>query len=606
MADSQADEKEVYALQSAVATNMNRLRQGIDGLRPIHNRWIGNNGISINLIAQLTALKSSLANIHDWLNHALADIHPQLLSDLAVLMTSCGMLVRHLDALINRLQQRDHDALDYAIKLKYVIGSKSMERLREVAQGQNEAVTLLLAACKCHATAQRKILLHKSRQIRAHDVKSLKVLTRSSKVNGGCLKVLTHASGIIQWFKFVYYIKLLRKQPEHHPTEEEYEIAAATSRSDAIDRALQEDATALRRETKLVIMGNRNSGKELVMHQLKALYADGYHPIDARKPFRYAMRSNIRLLIHAIIDLLKDTGIHLPSELNQHFAILLHEVETVDDSQQISQEAVKAVQAIWTCPQFSTIYLRNFEIDFPQYSPYFAQEIERIASPDYIPSEADVIRLDMSTRGVKELRFNWGELDVHLFNISTNVPIHFRNRWYHQLEGATALVYAVDISLYDRLYFGQATQSQLLDDLAAFESWSTSERFANSSIILLLNNFTRFREKLAHVPLQTLFKDFVPTETDPETSARTYILRRFKEVNRNRLSIYSFWVDLDMSDNTHLYAALKKTIQHIQQRKARQEVFSGNNSSIGTGNRSGTGLANRLLPSRSDTASRDS
>lgn len=148
MADSQTDEKEVYALLNAVANNMNRLRQGIDGLRPIHNRWIGNNGTSINLIAQLTALKSSLANMHDWLNHAISDIHPQLLSDLTVLMGSCGLLVRHLDDLVDRLQQRDNDSFDCAIKLKYAVGSRSMERLREVAQGQNEAVTLLLAACK--------------------------------------------------------------------------------------------------------------------------------------------------------------------------------------------------------------------------------------------------------------------------------------------------------------------------------------------------------------------------------------------------------------------------------------------------------------------------
>jgi guanine nucleotide-binding protein G(i) subunit alpha len=124
-----------------------------------------------------------------------------------------------------------------------------------------------LAAClpvirdlitRSHATAQRKILLHKSRQIRSRDVNSLKVLTRSSKVNGGCIRILTQVSGMIQWMRYLYYIKLLREEPEHTPTEEDYEIAAASSRSDAIDRALQHDATTLRRETKLVMMGNVN------------------------------------------------------------------------------------------------------------------------------------------------------------------------------------------------------------------------------------------------------------------------------------------------------------------------------------------------------------
>lgn len=392
----------------------------------------------------------------------------------------------------------------------------------------------------------------------------------------------------------------MRREPEEHiPTGEDYETEAATIRSDAIDRALQEDATTLRRETKLVLMGDRNSGKQLIMKQMKVLYAEGYYPTEERRGYRDAVRSTVRLLVHSIIDLLKDTGINLPRELNQEFAILLHEVETVD-THQITPEAAQAIDSIWSCPEFSNLFIRNFEIDFPQYAAYFAQEIARIGSPDYIPNEADIIRLNTGNSGIKELRFNWDELDVHLFNIGGHIPEQFRKRWFHQLEGATSLMYVVDVSQYDRPYLGQPNESQLLEDFATFEGWASSEKFSHSSIILLLNNFTRFREKLPHSPLRTFFPDFMPSEADPETSARQYILRRFKDVNRNRLSIYSFWVDLEMSDNQHLYAALKKTLQHIQQRKAREEVWNASASSMGSGNRSLTGLGRVLSGSRSN------
>lgn len=148
MADSQLNEKAVLALSGAVDTNMNQLRHSIDGLRQIHNRSKDDNGTSINLIAQLTALRSNLGLMHDWLSHGVADMHPQLLSDLDILMTSCALLVRHLETLIDRLQHPDHVSLDCATRLKYTVGSRSMDRLRNVAQGQNEAVNLLLAACK--------------------------------------------------------------------------------------------------------------------------------------------------------------------------------------------------------------------------------------------------------------------------------------------------------------------------------------------------------------------------------------------------------------------------------------------------------------------------
>jgi guanine nucleotide-binding protein subunit alpha len=385
---------------------------------------------------------------------------------------------------------------------------------------------------------------------------------------------------MIQWFRYLFYIKLFRKNNDDLPTEQDYLDAAALMRSEAIDRRLAEEATSLHRETKLVLMGAPNSGKELIMRQMKVLYAEGY-PREERMGYRHAVRSTVRLLIHAIIDLIKDTGINLPNDLNHDFAILLYEVETVD-LKKISPEAVQAVRNLWGAPSFSTLFVRNFEIDFPQYSSYFAHEIQRMSEDDYVPSEADIIRLNHSMGGIKELRFTWDELDVHFFNISGYIPDQFRKRWFHQLENASALIYTVDVATYDRPYFGQSTESQLLDDIATFESWANSPKFSGSSIILLLNNFTRFREKLVHSPLTTFFPEYYPGP-DPETSARQYILKRFKDVNRNRLSIYSFWVDLDMSDNQHLYAALKKTLNHIQLRKARSEVWNSNvgNSSIG-------------------------
>ncbi|KAF2853176.1 guanine nucleotide-binding protein-like protein alpha-3 subunit [Plenodomus tracheiphilus IPT5] len=578
----ETNEKRVHALISAVGNNRERLH--IDELRKIHDR--ASNDSSINLIAQLTALKSNLGTIQDWLNFAIHDLHPQLLSDLDVLMVSCGSLVRHLDTLTERLGQPDNDAMDFAVKLKYAVGCRSMERLRDVAQRQNEAVTLLLAACKCHASAQRKILLHKSRQIRKEDAANLKTLARSTRWNGSCIGVLTQISRMIQWFRFLFHMKLAQNEVDRDmtPTGEWYEFAAAANRSDAIDRALQEEATTLRRETKLVMVGDFNSGKQLVMHQMKVLYAEGYHSQEQRAEYCYAVRSTVRLLIHSMIDLLKDTGIALPPHLTQHFAILLTEVETTDINH-ITPEAVTALSAIWLSPEFSSLYTRNFEIDFPQYAPYFAQEAPRIAHKDYVPTEADIIRLNRDLGGIKEVRFHWDELSVHLFNINGHIPTQFQKRWFHQLENATSLVYTVDVSRYDRPHLGQAAESQLLYDFQAFESWATSPKFANSSIILLLNNFSRFCDKLQHLPLQTFFPEYKPSEAaDAETSARRYILKRFKDLNRNRLSIYSFWVDLDMSDNQHLYAALKKTLQHIQQRKARSEVWSEDGTSASAGN----------------------
>lgn len=142
-----ADEKNVFALISAIGALRDRLRHNIDGLRQIHNRRKDGNGSPINLIAQLTALKSSYGSIQDWLDGSGSDLHPQLLTDLDMLTHSSDELSRYVNSLIKTFQQSDLRAADFAAKLKYALASRTMGRLQTVAQRQNDAVNLLLAAC---------------------------------------------------------------------------------------------------------------------------------------------------------------------------------------------------------------------------------------------------------------------------------------------------------------------------------------------------------------------------------------------------------------------------------------------------------------------------
>lgn len=146
------DDKRALALMAAVTSNMDRLRQGIDALRQLHDCFRDDSGASINLIAQLSALKSNLGEMHDWMHYAISDIHPQLLSDLDVLMVSCGLLADNLEALTSQMRQPDHVHTDFATKLKFAVGTRSMARLRSVAKRQTDAVNLLLAACKWYVS----------------------------------------------------------------------------------------------------------------------------------------------------------------------------------------------------------------------------------------------------------------------------------------------------------------------------------------------------------------------------------------------------------------------------------------------------------------------
>lgn len=435
-------------------------------------------------------------------------------------------------------------------------------------------------------------MLHKSRQIRQEDVANLKLLSQSSRWSSGCIAGLTQLSCFVQWLKLLFNKKSSQNPLDRNisPSDANYEHIEAINRSEAIDRALQREATNLRHETKLILVGKINSGKDLLMHQLKTIYAEGHQPANERIKHRCQIIQVVYSLMQSMADLLKDTGVSLPSELNQHFATLLNELEAGNES--ITPDAAKAIDRLWSSSQFSKLYDHNFEIDFPQYAPYFAQEVARIADQDYVPTEADIIRLNQSMRGIKELRFNWDELDIHLFNIKEGFPDQFRDRWFHQLEGAAALMYTIDVSLYDKPSPTQPNESLLMDEFRSFESWISQPGFSTSSIIIIFNNYTRFTRKMPHSPLEKFFPDYSPSKSEPEISARQYIMRHLKTVNHRGLFFYSFWVDLDTSDNKQLYSALKTTLSQIQQRRTQEEAQSSTRPTPDSEGHSKTSLSN--------------
>ena len=76
----------------------------------------------------------------------------------------------------------------------------------------------------------------------------------------------------------------------------------------------------------------------------------------------------------------------------------------------------------------------------------------------------------------------------------------------------------------------------LQDSLRLFESVVNSRWFRRTSIILLLGESDVFKTKLGRAPLERYFPDYTG---GPDTNkAAKYILWRFMQTNRARLSIY--------------------------------------------------------------------
>ena len=79
-------------------------------------------------------------------------------------------------------------------------------------------------------------------------------------------------------------------------------------------------------------------------------------------------------------------------------------------------------------------------------------------------------------------------------------------------------------------------QNRMAESLVLFDSVINSRWFLRTSIILFLNKIDVFKSKLPKVPLEKYFPEY--TGGPDINKAAKYILWRFMQANRARLSVY--------------------------------------------------------------------
>lgn len=87
----------------------------------------------------------------------------------------------------------------------------------------------------------------------------------------------------------------------------------------------------------------------------------------------------------------------------------------------------------------------------------FFEEVTRIAAPEYIPTEADVLRARTKTTGIYETRFQMGQLSIHMFDVGGQRSE--RKKWIHCFENVTSIIFCVALSEYDQVLLEESSQA---------------------------------------------------------------------------------------------------------------------------------------------------
>ncbi|GJJ75581.1 hypothetical protein EMPS_07939 [Entomortierella parvispora] len=296
------------------------------------------------------------------------------------------------------------------------------------------------------------------------------------------------------------------------------EMKRAKAVSDAIDRALRADRERLMKErgAKLLILGPSETGKTTVLKQLKLLY--GRKGLDAeRQTYRRVVHLNAMKAIQALSYGLQRSNIPLEHPENIAHLETVMRLETTLKRYSITSlgftnpaiprkitdakaetdmflEMVPAIKALWNDEGIKQTFRTGGSLNLQDSAKYFLDSIDRIAEPNYIPTDDDILQARVRTLAVSEHLFNIDGVNYRIFDVGGQKSL--RKYWAPYFDDVNAIIFMCALSAYDQPCEDDERQNRLAECLSLFNSIANHKLFEMTSFILFLNKIDIFQRKL--------------------------------------------------------------------------------------------------------------
>ncbi|XP_002730534.1 guanine nucleotide-binding protein G(i) subunit alpha-like [Saccoglossus kowalevskii] len=329
-----------------------------------------------------------------------------------------------------------------------------------------------------------------------------------------------------------------------------YQDRRAAHHSKLIDRDIKAAKQRADREVKLLLLGAGESGKSTIVKQMKIIHHDGFSKDDclAFKPVIYG---------NAIQSLLSIIRAMEP------LSIEFEDVARVKDAQWTIAKAgeveegymrpdlVVRIKRLWADKGVQECLARAREYQLNDSAVYYLNAIERLALPDYVPTQQDVLKSRVRTTGIVETHFEFRKL--HFKMVDVGGQRSQRKKWIHCFEDVTAIIFCVALSEYDLMLAEDEEMNRMFESRKLFESTLNSGWFEETSFILFLNKKDIFEEKISKSPLTLCFPEYTGPNTYDE--AGEYIQSKFEECNlKPAREIYShFTCATDTKNIEHVF-----------------------------------------------------
>lgn len=305
---------------------------------------------------------------------------------------------------------------------------------------------------------------------------------------------------------------------------------------------------------KLLLLGAGESGKTTILKQMKLIHGKGFGH-DERRLYAQVMWEQAFTQMMEIVRQARFLGIAMdcddPNSVLHSHMLLLSKAGTNDDdsvkkdwdaifegirSQRLfledaqlpmfrtdSQpqfadnsftalsaeraEIANAISMLWTNDAgIKRCFARSNEYQLEDSAAYYFENVHKLADPDYLATNQDVIHGRIKTTGVTEHPFKIGQNDLTIVDVGGQQSE--RKKWLHCFDNVDCVLFVAALSEYDQVLYEDASMNRMEDSIKLFDTISNSPFLRHASIILFLNKCDLVEAKLKKSPIRKYFPHF--------------------------------------------------------------------------------------------------
>ena len=178
------------------------------------------------------------------------------------------------------------------------------------------------------------------------------------------------------------------------------------------------------------------------------------------------------------------------------------------------------MKALWTNPTVQQLLaLRRTRLE--DSAGFFLNDIDRVASRDYTPSDDDIVRARLRTMGVQEYRFFFekgSEAGTEWLMYDVGGTRSLRQAWTPYFDDVNAIIFLAPISCFDEKLAEDHRVNRLEDSFLLWRAICSSKLLAQTQLVLFLNKCDILDKKLRS-GIQV--RDFVPSYGDRSNTLGT-------------------------------------------------------------------------------------